>query len=55
MNKDGTTLFVSAAVRARLDKVRHVGEAVATVIAETVAAAKDGAEHVEAPTRSCTR
>ena len=34
-------------IRSRTDKVRHVGEAVAIVIAETVAAAKDGAEHVE--------
>src|ERR1051325_8633010 len=29
------------------DKVRHVGEAVAAVIGETLAAAKDGAEAVE--------
>ncbi|MGZ8198866.1 MAG: xanthine dehydrogenase family protein molybdopterin-binding subunit, partial [Burkholderiales bacterium] len=46
-NTDGTPMFMAPHFPLAIDKVRHVGEAVAMVIAETVAAAKDGAELVE--------
>ncbi len=46
-NSDGTPLFSAPQYALAIDKVRHVGEAIAMVIAETVAAAKDGAELVE--------
>ena len=38
---------------ARIDKMRFVGEAVAMVIAESVAAAKDGAEPLSSTTSRC--
>jgi carbon-monoxide dehydrogenase large subunit len=47
VNTDGTPLFTAPHFPLVIDKVRHVGEALAMVIAETVAAAKDGAEAVE--------
>ncbi|MBI3918665.1 MAG: xanthine dehydrogenase family protein molybdopterin-binding subunit, partial [Betaproteobacteria bacterium] len=47
VNTDGTPLFTAPHYPLAIDKVRHVGEALAMVIAETVAAAKDGAELVE--------
>jgi carbon-monoxide dehydrogenase large subunit len=46
-NTDGTPLYSAPQYALAIDKVRHVGEAVAVVVAETVAAAKDGAELVE--------
>lgn len=46
-NKDGSPIFVAPHYPLALDKARYVGEVVAVVIAETVAAAKDGAEQVE--------
>ena len=46
-NRDGTPMLSPAAYALATDKVRHVGEAVAAVVAETVAAAKDAAEAVE--------
>lgn len=46
-NKDGSPVFTAPHYPLAPDKARHVGEAVAMVIAETVAAAKDGAELVE--------
>ena len=46
-NTDGTAMFMAPHYPLAIDKVRHVGEAVAMVIAETVAAAKDGAEAIE--------
>jgi len=46
-NTDGTPMFTAPHYPLAVDKVRHVGEPVAMVIAETVAAAKDGAEAVE--------
>src|SRR5712691_8641783 len=47
MNKrDGTPMLAPTRHVLATDKVRHVGEAVAAVIAETVAAAKDAAEAV---------
>ena len=46
-NTDGTPMFTAPHYPLAVDKVRHVGEALAMVIAETVAAAKDGAELVE--------
>src|SRR5437763_10562759 len=45
-NRDGTPMLSPARYVLATDKVRHVGEAVAAVIAETVAAAKDAAEAV---------
>ncbi|MGH8702808.1 MAG: xanthine dehydrogenase family protein molybdopterin-binding subunit, partial [Burkholderiales bacterium] len=47
VNTDGTPMFIAPHYPLAIDKVRHVGEAVAMVIAETVAAAKDGTELVE--------
>src|SRR5437762_1791142 len=43
-NRDGTSMLSPVRYALATDKVRHVGEAVAVVIAETVAAAKDAAE-----------
>src|SRR5438034_4225701 len=45
-NRDGTPMLQPVRHALATDKVRHVGEAVAAVIAETVAAAKDAAEAV---------
>src|SRR5258708_16728523 len=45
--RDGCKTFTAPHYALPTDKVRFVGEAVATVIATTVAAAKDGAELVE--------
>ncbi len=47
VNKDGSPVFTAPHYPLAPDKARHVGEAVAMVIAETVAAAKDGAELVD--------
>jgi aerobic carbon-monoxide dehydrogenase large subunit len=48
-NRDGTSMLSPVRHALAADKVRHVGEAVAVVIAETLAQAKDAAEavHVE--------
>src|SRR5258708_26745114 len=45
-NRDGTPMLSPVRYALATDKVRHVGDAVAVVIAETVAAAKDAAEAV---------
>src|SRR5438034_3279773 len=45
-NRDGTPMLSPVRYALATDKVRHVGEAAAVVIAETVAAAKDAAEAV---------
>ncbi len=45
-NRDGTPMLSPVRYALVTEKVRHVGEAVAAVIAETVAAAKDAAEAV---------
>jgi aerobic carbon-monoxide dehydrogenase large subunit len=45
-NRDGTPMLTPTRYVLATDKVRHVGEAMAAVIAETVAAAKDAAEAV---------
>ena len=45
-NRDGTPMLSPVRHVLATDKVRHVGEAVAGVIAESVAAAKDAAEAV---------
>src|SRR5438132_1182384 len=45
-NRDGTPMLSPVRYALATDKVRHVGEAVAAVVAETVAAAKDAAEAV---------
>ena len=45
-NRDGTPMLTPTHHALPSDKVRHVGEAVAAVIAETVAQAKDAAETV---------
>src|SRR6266403_5723758 len=45
-NRDGTPMLTPTRHALATDKVRYVGEAVAAVIAETVAAAKDAAEAV---------
>jgi len=45
-NRDGTPMLAPIRYALATDKVRHVGEAVAVVIAETVAAGKDAAEAV---------
>jgi len=47
VNRDGSPIFVAPHYPLAVDKVRHVGEAVAVVIAESVYAAKDGAEAVQ--------
>ena len=46
-NRDGTPMLMPTHYALPDDKVRHVGEAVAAVVAETVAQAKDAAELVE--------
>ncbi len=46
-NRDGTPMLTPTRHALATDKVRYVGEAVAAVIAESVAAAKDAAEAVE--------
>ena len=46
-NTDGTPMFTAPHYPLATDKARHVGEAVAMVIATSVAAAKDGAEAIE--------
>ena len=46
-NTDGTPMFTAPHYPLAPEKVRHVGEAVAMVIAESVAEAKDAAELVE--------
>jgi aerobic carbon-monoxide dehydrogenase large subunit len=45
-NRDGTPMLSPVRYALATDRVRHVGEAVAVVIAESVAAAKDAAESV---------
>jgi aerobic carbon-monoxide dehydrogenase large subunit len=45
-NRDGTPMLQPVRHVLAADKVRHVGEAIACVIAETIAAAKDAAEAV---------
>src|SRR5712691_11407695 len=45
-NRDGTPMLSPTRFALASDKVRHVGEAVAAVIAESVAAAKDAAEAI---------
>jgi carbon-monoxide dehydrogenase large subunit len=45
-NKGGAPVFAASHYPLPADKARHVGEAVAVVVAETVAAAKDAAELV---------
>ncbi|HXC28999.1 MAG TPA: xanthine dehydrogenase family protein molybdopterin-binding subunit [Stellaceae bacterium] len=45
-NRDGTPMLQPVRHVLATDKVRHVGEAIACVIAESIAAAKDGAEAV---------
>ncbi len=45
-NRDGTPMLSPTRFALATDKVRHVGEAVAAIIAETVAAAKDAAEAI---------
>jgi len=46
-NRDGTPMLSPVRFALATDKVRHVGEAVAAVVAETLAQAKDAAEAVE--------
>src|SRR5262249_60786144 len=45
-NSDGSAAWTTADYPLPVDRTRYVGEAVAMVVAETVAAAKDGAERV---------
>jgi carbon-monoxide dehydrogenase large subunit len=45
-SRDGSAFFVSPHAPLPADRARHVGEAVAMVVAETAAAARDGAERV---------
>jgi aerobic carbon-monoxide dehydrogenase large subunit len=45
-NRDGTPMLSPTRYALATDKVRHVGEAIAAVVAETVAEAKDAAEAV---------
>jgi len=46
VNTDGTPMFTAPHYPLAIDKVRYVGEALAVVVATSVAAAKDGAEQV---------
>jgi carbon-monoxide dehydrogenase large subunit len=46
-NRDGTPMLSPVRWALATDKVRHVGEAVAVVVAETVALAKDAADAVD--------
>ena len=60
LNSDGTDTFAPPHEVIPLERVRHVGEAVAVVIAETADAARDGAERVavrytELPSIAATR
>jgi aerobic carbon-monoxide dehydrogenase large subunit len=45
-SRDGSPFFVAAHAPLPADRARYVGEAVAMVVAETAAAARDGAERV---------
>ena len=45
-NRDGTPMLTPVRHALAIDKVRHVGEGLAAIVAETVAAAKDAAEAV---------
>ncbi|MGH7047910.1 MAG: xanthine dehydrogenase family protein molybdopterin-binding subunit [Stellaceae bacterium] len=45
-NRDGTPMRQATRHALPSDKVRHVGEAIAAVVADSIAAAKDGAEAV---------
>src|SRR6185312_8555993 len=45
-NRDGTPMLTPIRHALATDKVRYVGEAVAAVVADTVAAAKDAAEAI---------
>ncbi len=47
VNSDGSPMFTAPHYPLAIDKVRYVGEAIAVVVARTIAAAKDGAEQVE--------
>ncbi len=47
VNSDGSEIFTAPRYALAIDKVRNVGEAVAMIIADSVAAAKDGAEALE--------
>ena len=47
VNTDGSAIFSAPQYPLALHKVRHVGEAVAMVIATSVAAAKDAAEAID--------
>lgn len=47
MNTDGSQIFESPYPLLPKDRVRYIGQAVAMVVAETVAAAKDGAELID--------
>ena len=46
-NTDGTPMFTAPHYPLAVEKVRFVGEAIAIVVATSIAAAKDGAERVE--------
>ena len=46
VNRDGSDNYLSPHIPLPREKVRHVGEAVAMVVGESVAAAKDGAERL---------
>ena len=46
-SRDGSPAFSAPQYALAIDKVRHVGEALAIVIGDTLAAAKDGAECVD--------
>jgi carbon-monoxide dehydrogenase large subunit len=46
-NRDGSAMGLPRYPVLAIDRVRHVGEAVAAVVAETLDAARDGAERVE--------
>ncbi len=46
-NRDGTDYFNPGRTQLAADRVRHVGDPVAMVVAETLAAAKDAAELIE--------
>lgn len=47
LNTDGSQIFESPYPLLPKDRVRYIGQAVAMVVAETVAAAKDGAELID--------
>ncbi len=46
-NRDGTPMLTPVHHALATDKVRHVGDAIAAIVAETLAQAKDAAEAVE--------